>query len=123
MMPSMGNSLTTAEPARDRSARDAADRSPANQSPEMPQRRPKPREVVIEKADLPLERAFRWERERPSDVFMVQPMGGGAVREITWAETLGEARRMAAYLGSLDLPPGSSIGLLSKNCAHFIMMD
>ena len=30
---------------------------------------------------------------------------------------------MAAYLKSLDLPAGSSIGLISKNCAHWVMAD
>lgn len=30
---------------------------------------------------------------------------------------------MAAYLQSLGLPPGSKVGILSKNCAHWIMSD
>jgi long-subunit acyl-CoA synthetase (AMP-forming) len=30
---------------------------------------------------------------------------------------------MAAHLKSLDLEPGSHIGLISKNCAHFIFTD
>ena len=30
---------------------------------------------------------------------------------------------MASYLKSLDLPPKSSIAILSKNCAHWIMTD
>jgi long-subunit acyl-CoA synthetase (AMP-forming) len=34
-----------------------------------------------------------------------------------------EARRVAAHLRSLELPPRSNIAILSKNCAHFIMTD
>src|SRR6195952_173911 len=54
---------------------------------------------------------------------MTQPLSGGAVRTYTWAQTLDEARRMAAYLQSFGFPPGSKIALLSKNGAHFVMTD
>ncbi|MCP5206880.1 MAG: AMP-binding protein [Hahellaceae bacterium] len=50
-------------------------------------------------------------------------MGNGQVAEFTWQRAVGEARRMASYLKSLDLPPKSNIGILSKNCAHWIMTD
>lgn len=79
--------------------------------------------IKIEKSDLMLERAYRWEKERPDVVYMTQPMGGGEVRTYTWKETLDEARRMAAYLRSLDIPDNSQIAILSKNCAQFIMSD
>ena len=70
-----------------------------------------------------LNRAYTWERQKPSDLFMTQPMGGSEVRLYTWEKTLDEARRMAAYLQSFGFPLGSSIALLSKNCAHFVMTD
>ncbi len=73
--------------------------------------------------ELVLERALRWERERPTRVYLTQPLGGGEVREYTWADTVGEARRMAAHLKSLGFEPGSRIAILSKNCAQFIMSD
>jgi long-chain acyl-CoA synthetase len=79
--------------------------------------------MQIDASDLILERAYLWERKKPSTVYMTQPMGGGVVREYTWAQTLDEARRMAAYLQSFGFPPGSKIAILSKNCAHFIMSD
>ena len=79
--------------------------------------------MSIEPQYLPLESAFRWEREAPDRVYMVQPVGGGAVKEYTWSQTLDQARRMAAHLRSLDLPAGSSVAIVSKNCAHFIMAD
>ena len=77
----------------------------------------------IEPSDLVLERAYTWEKQRPNEVYMTQPTGSGSVRTYSWAETLDEARRMAAYLQSFGFPPGSKIALLSKNCAHFVMTD
>lgn len=79
--------------------------------------------MAIESKDLTLENLYRWEKETPQRVYMTQPMGGGALREFTWAQTVDEAKRMAAHLKSLDFPPGSRIAILSKNCAHFILSD
>ena len=79
--------------------------------------------MKIENSHLPLERAYRWERERPADVYMTQPLGGGQVREYTWAQSLDEARRMAAYLQAQNFPKGSHIAILSKNCAEFIIAE
>jgi long-subunit acyl-CoA synthetase (AMP-forming) len=79
--------------------------------------------LPIDSSDLWLERAYHWEKERGDATYMTQPIGGGAVETFTWKRTLDEARRMAAHLVSLDLPPSSQIAILSKNCAHFIMTD
>ncbi len=76
-----------------------------------------------DRSDLLLECALRWEKERPNDVWLVQPLGGGRVREYTWSEAVDEARRMATHLASLAFPPGTRIGILSKNCAQFILSD
>jgi len=78
---------------------------------------------TIESKDLPLESVYRWEKERPNSIYMTQPIGGGAVRDYTWAQTVDEARRMAAHLQSLGFAPGTKIAILSKNCAHFILSD
>ncbi len=72
---------------------------------------------------LPLERLYRWERERPQALFLTQPSGGGQLLEWTWAEAADEARRMAAYLKSQNWPPGSHVAILSRNCAWWIMAD
>ncbi len=79
--------------------------------------------LPIEDSDLPLQRAYFWERERGDAVYMTQPIGGGEVVEFTWKQTLDGARRMAAHLKAKGFPAGSSIAILSKNCAHFIMTD
>jgi long-chain acyl-CoA synthetase len=36
---------------------------------------------------------------------------------------MDEARRMASYLRSLGFPAGSSIAILSKNCAQLVLSD
>ena len=59
----------------------------------------------------------------PDRVYMTQPDGNGGVVEYTWAQVADEARRGAAYLKSLNLPPLSNIGLLGKNSAHWVMAD
>jgi long-chain acyl-CoA synthetase len=79
--------------------------------------------MSIEAKYLPLESAYRWETEAPDRVYLIQPVGSGAVKEYTWSQTLDQARRMAAHIRALDLPAGSSIAIVSKNCAHFIMAD
>ncbi len=71
---------------------------------------------------LPLERAYFWEKHDPSSVFLTQPISGIA-RDWTWAQTMSEARRMASYLQSQNWPPGSRIIILSRNCAWWIMAD
>jgi long-chain acyl-CoA synthetase len=89
----------------------------------LAQRRPKGTVTAITPDDLFLQRVYRWERDRADEVYMVQPLGGGAVREYTWKEAVGEARRLATYLTSLGHPPGSRIAMLTKNCAHFMILD
>jgi long-chain acyl-CoA synthetase len=54
---------------------------------------------------------------------MTQPMGGDAVQTWSFNETLDEAKRMAAYIQSLDLPAKSQIAICSKNCAWWVMVD
>jgi long-chain acyl-CoA synthetase len=72
-----------------------------------------------------LDDALHWERQAPDMLHFVQPMGGGAASVKTWtfAQAVGEARRMATYLDKLGLPPGSRIAICSKNCAYWIIAD
>ena len=72
---------------------------------------------------LPLQRLHRWERERGDQICMTQPLGRGATRDFTWAEALGEARRIATYLKSFGWPAGAHVAILSKNCAWWLMAD
>jgi long-chain acyl-CoA synthetase len=72
---------------------------------------------------LALQRLYHWERSVPDRTVLTQPLGGGAVRDHTWAQVMDETRRMAAHLQSLGFAPGSRIAILSKNCAHWLMCD
>jgi len=72
---------------------------------------------------LALDDVYRWEETEPDRLWMTQPIGDGKVETYTWAEAMEQARRMAAHLKSLNLEPGSHIGLISKNCAHFVFAD
>ena len=72
---------------------------------------------------LPLDMVYHWENTKPNSVYMTQPIGDGKTVEYTWGRAVDEARRMASYLKSLNLPEKSRIGLISKNCAHWIMTD
>jgi len=56
---------------------------------------------------------------------MTQPMGGGEANLKTWTfeECLVECKKMASYLKSLDLEPGSKVAICSKNCSWWIIAD
>lgn len=72
---------------------------------------------------LILDYVFDHEATHPNKVYLSQPVGGGKVVDYTWAQTLDQARRMAAHLLSLGFEPGARIAILSKNCAHFFMAE
>ena len=72
---------------------------------------------------LLLDAAYAQEASNPDRVYMTQPIGAGRSVDYTWRDTMDQARRMAAYLHSLQLPANSHIALISKNCAHFIICD
>lgn len=70
-----------------------------------------------------LHRFQTWERDKPNAIYLTQPYPDGRVVDYTWAQVGEQARRMAAHLHSLQLPPGSSIAILGKNSAHWIIAD
>ncbi|MFK7781378.1 AMP-binding protein [Psychroserpens sp.] len=70
----------------------------------------------------PLDAFLFWEAEFPKQVFLNQPINRKII-SYTYQETGEEARKMATYLRSLNLPERSHIALLSKNCAHWIISD
>src|SRR4051794_9791821 len=77
----------------------------------------------IEPEDLPLQRVYQRAKVRPDSIFMTQPVAPGQTEDISWGRTVDEAKRAAAYLRSLNFPAGSRIGILSGNCAHFLITD
>lgn len=81
-------------------------------------------EPVTDSKNL-LECVYYWEKNTPDRTCFTQPMGGGTanIRTWSWKKAVDEARRMAAYLKSLDLPDRSHIAMCSKNCAWWIIAD
>ncbi|HMN93539.1 MAG TPA: AMP-binding protein [Hydrogenophaga sp.] len=72
---------------------------------------------------LALQCLYRWEKTSPDRVTLTQPMGGGVVKDFTWAQVADQARRMAQHLQSQGWEPGSKVAILSKNCAWWLMSD
>ena len=70
-----------------------------------------------------LDHVYEHERTSASRVWLTQPTGGGRVKDYTFASGMDEARRIAAYLRSLELEPGSRIAIFSKNTAWWLLAD
>jgi len=54
---------------------------------------------------------YHWEATTPDKVYLRQPFGD-SFRDFTWKEAGRQARTIAAYLKSLDLPEKSNIALI-----------
>lgn len=80
---------------------------------------------MLEESELktPLEALSARLQRQANKVAMVQPLGAGELREYTWRQVGEQVQKMAGYLVSLNLQPGSHIALISKNCAEWIMAD
>jgi len=65
---------------------------------------------------------YYWEKQQPDKVFLRQPIGDRFI-DLSWGEVGRQARILANYLQSIGLPPRSNIGLVSKNCAHWLIAD
>jgi long-subunit acyl-CoA synthetase (AMP-forming) len=72
---------------------------------------------------LPLDVFYEREARHPRQRFLVQPVGGGQVETLSWADVGHQARCAAHWLRARELPQGSHIALISKNCAHWIIAD
>jgi long-subunit acyl-CoA synthetase (AMP-forming) len=72
---------------------------------------------------LPLDVFYEREARHPRQRFLVQPLGAGQVETLSWADVGHQARCAAHWLRARELPQGSHIALISKNCAHWIIAD
>ena len=61
-------------------------------------------------------------RKTPDQVYLCQPVDR-VWKQWTWAEAFDEATRLAAGLRKLGLGAGDRVGLVSKNCAHWVIAD
>ena len=62
------------------------------------------------------------EAAQPNQPFLHQPFGE-KWETYTWGEVGQMARKIANYILQQDLPKGSKIGLVSKNCREWIITD
>ena len=92
------------------------DAKTTDQGKAMP--RPYPDEDLKTIVDYFLE----WESRQPSAVFLRQPTGD-QWKNYTWREVGEQARRMAAALRARGLQPGDKVGIVSKNCCHWVITD
>lgn len=69
-----------------------------------------------------LESFYEKEQNNPNRPFLHQPLGN-RWETYTWGETAQMVRKLATGLKSLNLPPKSNIGLVSKNCREWIIAD
>ncbi len=72
---------------------------------------------------LPLDAFYAREARHPNKPYLSQPVAGGQIELLNWSEVGDQARRAANWLRSLELPQGSRIAIISKNCAHWIITD
>mmetsp|Transcript_16258 Transcript_16258/g.19247 ORF Transcript_16258/g.19247 Transcript_16258/m.19247 type:complete len:580 (+) Transcript_16258:84-1823(+) len=66
-----------------------------------------------------------WCSTCPNQVYLCQPMGGDKsnIKQHTYDKARTEVIKMATYIASLGLEPGSRIALMSKNCSWWILAD
>ncbi len=69
-----------------------------------------------------LELFYKWEKNTPNNIYLRQPIRGQWV-EYTWREVGNQARKMATALQNMGVTKGTPVGLVSKNCAHWIIAD
>lgn len=79
-------------------------------------------ESVSDVTETPVTMLYKWERERPDSVFLNQPRDG-QTDTYTWRRVADEARRVAARLQSMSLPPSSRIAIFAKNSAEWFISD
>ncbi len=77
---------------------------------------------MIKAFKTPIENFFHWENTTPDNIYLNQPVGNEN-KQYSFKETGNQARRMASALKAMNLPPQSHIGIVSKNCAHWIISD
>lgn len=71
---------------------------------------------------LPLQRIYACESAWAAQPLFTQPLRG-ELTDWTWASAMAEVRRIAAWIGKQNWPPGSRIVIFSKNCAWWLMAD
>ena len=69
-----------------------------------------------------IEHFYHWEKTTPNKVFLRQPKGD-KWHTLSYSQAGQEARKIATALQAKGLQQGDHIGILSKNCYHWILAD
>lgn len=77
---------------------------------------------LYENLESHLEAFYRWEKQRAQQDFLRQPYGN-QWKTLTYAEAGQQARKMSTALQAMGLQKGDHVGILSKNCYHWILTD
>ena len=75
----------------------------------------------MEHAITPIQAFVQHATNIPDKVYLKQPQPDGSLKEYTFAEVYAEITRVADWLQ--QFPQGSRVGILSLNCAHWLMAD
>lgn len=62
------------------------------------------------------------ERDSANEIYLRQPREGQWI-EYTWKEVVENARRIRSFLYECGLQKGDKVGIISKNCAEWFMVD
>ncbi|MGM0564509.1 MAG: AMP-binding protein [Pseudomonadota bacterium] len=78
--------------------------------------------VEITKGKSPIEMFYHWEKNRPNEVYLRQPISD-VWHEYTWRDVSYRVRRLTQALLDQGYKKGDRIAIISKNCAEWIMTD
>ncbi len=70
----------------------------------------------------PIDFFYKWEKETPNAIFLKQP-DGRIWHKLSYGEVGNQARKMVSALRKMGMQKGDHIGILSKNCCHWIIAD
>jgi long-subunit acyl-CoA synthetase (AMP-forming) len=69
-----------------------------------------------------LSQFYHWEKNTPDKTYLRQPYGDNW-KTYSWKECGLQARKMATALQDLGCNGDTKVGIISKNCAHWVMAD
>lgn len=69
-----------------------------------------------------LENFLHWAKETPNKLYLRQP-NGSSFKDYSYQKAAEEVAQMAAYLNHYFVDNLKHVGILSKNCAHWILAD
>ncbi|MEM1134777.1 MAG: AMP-binding protein [Bacteroidota bacterium] len=69
-----------------------------------------------------LSKFYHWEKNTPDNIYLRQPYGS-TWKEYSWQACGIQARKMASVLQTMGYNGGANIGIISKNCAHWVLAD